>query len=89
MFFKMKTWKPISLVGMPKCKNDSYFWIQESRYKGQIKHFFVNMILISEIKNSEIRMTSTLMIFLPGWQVGRISFRKPIIPLEMAEAVKL
>ena len=59
----MKSWQPASLAKRPKCRNNSYFWIHEFRNKDQFKQSFVELILISEITNSEIRITSTLRYF--------------------------
>ena len=40
-----------------------------------LKGLNVEVILISGLKNSEIRINLTL-TYLPGWQTVRISFRK-------------
>ena len=69
--------QPASLDKGPKCRSDSY-WIHEFRNSGSLQTIFVELILISEITNSEIRITSTLRYFarLAGWQAARISFWK-------------
>ena len=66
-------WNPVSLAKIPKCWTDSYFWTHAFRIKNQFKQFFVEVILISDFTNSEIRITSTFRSFC---QADRISFRK-------------
>ena len=61
--FKMKSCQPASLAKRFKCKIDSYFWIYEFRNMDHFKQNFEELILISEITNSEIRITSTLSYF--------------------------
>ena len=55
----MKSWQPASLAKRPKYRSD-YFWIHEFRNKDYFKPYFVQLIIISEITNSEIRITLTL-----------------------------
>ena len=75
-FFEMKFWQLVSLAKRPKCRRNSYFWICEFRNKDHLKQTFVELILISEITNSEIRITSILRYFC---QAVEISFRKTSI----------
>ena len=64
----LAAYQPTNLAKRPKCRNDSYFWIHEFRNKDQFKQIFVELIFISGITILEIRITSTLRYFLPGWQ---------------------
>ena len=55
----------------PKCRNDFYFWIHAFRNKDHIKQFFVELILISEVTNSEIKTTSTFRSFPQSGKLTR------------------
>ena len=65
----MNACQPASPAKRHECRNDSHFGIHEFRDKDHFKQEFVELILMSEITNSEIRMTSALMYFwLTGYQ---------------------
>ena len=74
----MKFWQPVSLAKRPKCRSDCYFFIHESRNKDYFI-FFVKLILISEITNSEIRITSTLRYFCQACRLPGFHFEKPLV----------
>ena len=63
--------QPISMA-----RNDSHFWIHEFRNNDHFKQIFVKLIFISEITNSEIRITSKLRIF---YQAGSLTGCKDFI----------
>ena len=47
---------------------DSYFWIRESKNKDHFKQPFIELIVISQVTNSEVRIT----VSLPNWQADRL-----------------
>ena len=47
------SWQPVSLVKRLECRSDSYLWIHEFKNKDHFKQNFVELILVSEITNSE------------------------------------
>ena len=69
----MKPWQPGK-----RNLNVEVIIVPEFRNKDHFKHIFVELILISEITNSEIGITSTLRYFC---QADRISFRKNSVVL--------
>ena len=66
----MKVWQPAK---NPKRWSDPHFWIHKFRNKNHLSKNMMEVILISEFMNSEMRITSTFRIFC---QAIRISFRK-------------
>ena len=64
-------WNSNSLSAWLKCRSDSFFIIHEFRNKDHFKHIFLELILIPEITNWEIRINSTLRYFCQaGWLTG-------------------
>ena len=75
----MKFWEAASLAKLPKCRSDSYFRIHEFKNKDHFKHIVAELILISEITNSELRITSTLRYFCQAGRLTGFHFEKPLL----------